>query len=155
MKIVVIGETQAGKTSIISRFTHDIFEAVRPFTTGAQFMEKVVDLGTKKEKMQLWELRGLEQFREVIKFYARGAHGVLFVFDITNRESFRRLEAALTLLDDTHSHAEKLLIGNKIDRSSEREVAADEAEAFATANGMRYYETVSYTHLTLPTIYSV
>eukprot|EP01017_Pseudomicrothorax_dubius_P036130 TRINITY_DN5145_c0_g2_i2.p1 TRINITY_DN5145_c0_g2~~TRINITY_DN5145_c0_g2_i2.p1 ORF type:complete len:142 (+),score=22.99 TRINITY_DN5145_c0_g2_i2:398-823(+) len=91
--------------------------------------------------MQFWDIDTSSRFRSIVKTYYRGAHGIVFIFDITRPFTFEGINFELAKLDESHRYTEKVLVGNKCDLSSQRMVSTEEAEVFAKANGMRYYET--------------
>ena len=90
-KILLLGESAVGKTSIFRRFAGNPNEKVTP-TIGAQYKQKIVDLGNGKQmKIQLWDTAGTERYRTISPIYYRNLDGVLLVFDITDANSFRGL----------------------------------------------------------------
>ena len=89
-KIVLTGDTFAGKSSILKRFVHGETVESKP-TVGIEFTSKLIELDPESGlvvNMQLWDTAGAEKYRAVTKHYYRGAHGVILVFDITSLESF-------------------------------------------------------------------
>lgn len=105
-------------------------------TIGVDFGSKIVNVGGKCVKLQIWDTAGQERFRSVATRYYRGAAGALLVYDITSRETFSELSTWLT---DAKTMASPniviLLVGNKKDLDSQREVTFLEASKFAQENG--------------------
>ena len=96
--------------------------------------------------MQIWDTAGQERFRNITASYYRGGHGVLVVYDITDRESFNNLNSWLIEIEkNANKNVFKLLIGNKCDLESERKIEFSEGKAFAETNGMKFIETSAKT----------
>ena len=155
-KIVVIGDSGVGKSNIISRFTTNDFFINNKSTIGVEFGYADVEQedGT-IVKLQIWDTAGQERFRAITKGYYRGAAGAIIVFDITKMLTFKNVEQCLKELkeyisDDIptpsapefhHGGIPILLLGNKIDVKSYREVPTDLAISYAKEHGFMYMET--------------
>ncbi len=141
-KVLLIGNSDVGKSSLILRYVDQIWNDVFVPTIGVDFKVKSIEVDQKLVKMQIWDTAGQERFRNVISSYFKGAHGILLIYDITCRESFKELE---NWLGEVERHASsqvlKILIGNKCDLEEKREIQKDEGEAFAMRNGMQFIET--------------
>ena len=95
-----------------------------------------------KDPSQIWDTAGEERFRTVVSTYFRGAHGILLLYDVTNRDSFKNLENWLIEIEKNSSEKVlKILLGNKCDLNDDREIQPDEGRAFADRNGMEFMET--------------
>ena len=141
-KIIVIGESRVGKTSLIKRYTKDQFGGVYLTTVGIDFQDKTIEIEDKKVKLQVWDTAGQERFRNVAKNYFQSSNGFLLVFDITDKESFQKLNDFW--MDQLNMHAPKkaksVLVGNKSDLAGQRQVSIEDAEEFAKNNNLKYYE---------------
>ncbi len=141
-KVLLVGNSDVGKSSLILRYVDQIWNDVFVPTIGVDFKVKSLEIENKSIKLQIWDTAGQERFRNVISSYFKGAHGILLIFDITSRESFKELENWLGEVERNASpQILKILIGNKCDLVEERDISKDEAEAFAMRNGMQYIET--------------
>ena len=141
-KVLLIGNSDVGKSSLILRYVDQIWNDVFVPTIGVDFKVKSLEIEKKSIKLQIWDTAGQERFRNVISSYFKGAHGILLIFDITSRNSFKELENWLGEVErNASSQILKILIGNKCDLEEEREISKDEGEAFAMRNGMQYIET--------------
>ncbi|CAH0385845.1 unnamed protein product [Bemisia tabaci] len=129
LKILIIGESGVGKSSLLLRFSDDSFDPSQALTIG-------VDFRTKKDTA------GQERFRTLTPSYYRDAQGAILVFDVTNRKSFEKLETWLNELDTyaTKSSLKKMVVGNKTDMSP-RQVSREEGSRFARRNATFYMET--------------
>ena len=141
-KVLLVGNSVVGNTSLILRYVDQIWNDVFIPTIGVDFKVKSLEIENKSIKLQIWDTAGQERFRNVISSYFKGAHGILLIFDITSRDSFKELENWLAEVEKNAStQILKILIGNKCDLEEEREISKDEGEAFAMRNGMQYIET--------------
>lgn len=91
-KIVLIGESNTGKTSMLLRYSDNIFNDNYLCTIGVDFKIKTLKVDNKIIKMQIWDTAGQERFRSISHAYYRNSHGCVAIYDITNRASFESLE---------------------------------------------------------------
>ena len=93
-KVVLIGESGVGKTSIISRYIHNQFSAVLMSTTGASFATKTIYLEEQKQsiKFEIWDTAGQERYRSLAKVFYKNAAVCVLVYDITRKSSFEALK---------------------------------------------------------------
>ena len=111
-------------------------------TIGVDFKIRTIELDGKTIKLQIWDTAGQERFRTITSSYYRGAHGIIIVYDITDRESFDNVKQWLNEIDKyACENVNKLLVGNKSDLDSKRQVDFDEAKAFADERGIPFLET--------------
>lgn len=129
-KIVLIGDCGAGKTCVVQRFKCGTFVERHGNTIGVDFSMKTVIVDGKKVKLQIWDTAGQERFRTITQSYYRSANGVIIVYDITKRSSFLSLQRWIEEVRRyTASNVMLILVGNKCDLESLREVEFAEAEA--------------------------
>lgn len=91
-KIVLIGESNSGKTSMLLRFADSVFSDKYLCTIGVDFKIKTLKIDDKIVKMQVWDTAGQERFRSISIAYYRNSHGCVAIYDITNRQSFDAIE---------------------------------------------------------------
>ncbi len=141
-KLLLIGNSSVGKSCILLRFSDNIFNDNFLPTIGVDFKIRTFDLQSKTIKMQIWDTAGQERFKTITSSYYRGAHGVILVYDITDRQSFKDLDNWL-LETDKHASEDivKVLVGNKNELESSRAVAYSEGKNYADSNGMEFFET--------------
>ena len=141
-KVLPLGNCDVGKSSLLLRFVDSAWNDSFVPTIGVDFKVKTVEIGDKKVKMQIWDTAGQERFRNVVSTYFRGSNGILLIYDITNKDSFKNLESWLIEIEKNASeNVLKILIGNKCDLESERGITKEEGQAFANRNGMQFIET--------------
>ncbi|XP_024084932.1 ras-related protein Rab-2-like [Cimex lectularius] len=145
-KYIIIGDTGVGKSCLLLQFTDKRFQPVHDLTIGVEFGARMVLIKGKQIKLQIWDTAGQEAFRSITRSYYRGAAGALLVYDITRRETFNHLT---TWLEDAREHCSInmviILIGNKSDLRSRREVAFNEGKTFANDHGLIFMETSAKT----------
>ncbi len=90
-KVIVLGDGGAGKTALTVRFAQGYFQESYKMTVGVDFSVKLIQVGDKRTKLQVWDTGGQERFSFVRPLYYKGAMGALLVFDVSNRESFDHL----------------------------------------------------------------
>ena len=145
-KVVVIGDSGVGKSSLVARYTDDFFEEGMAATIGVDFRVKTVEVGEKRVKLTIWDTAGTERFRTLSGSYYRGAQIAIIVFDVTNTKSFDNLSTWMEEieLNFTHANLIKVLIGNKIDKSP-RAVQTEQGLQLARDHEMLYIETSAKT----------
>eukprot|EP00124_Ichthyophonus_hoferi_P004645 Ihof_evm4s538 gene=Ihof_evmTU4s538 len=146
-KLLLIGDSSTGKSSLLMRFSDDVFEGDLNPTIGVDFKAKVINIDNKQVKLTIWDTAGQERFRTLTASYYRGAHGVIFVYDVTRRDTFNNITAWLQELGHYSQGEEvvKMLVGNKIDLASQREVDAKEGVDLAMAHSMLFIEASAKT----------
>jgi len=146
LKILIIGESGVGKSSLLLRFVDDTFDNDIGATIGVDFKVKTIDIDGNRMKLALWDTAGQERFRTLTPSYYRGAQGVIFVYDVSTRQTFDKLNE---WLNETETYATKqdlikMLVGNKIDKAN-REVTRQEGQLFARKHGMLFIEASART----------
>ncbi|KAM8966874.1 ras-related protein Rab-2A [Pelodytes ibericus] len=135
-----------GKSCLLLQFTDKRFQPVHDLTIGVEFGARMITIDGKQIKLQIWDTAGQESFRSITRSYYRGAAGALLVYDITRRDTFNHLT---TWLEDARQHSNSnmviMLIANKSDLESRREVKKEEGEAFAREHGLVFMETSAKT----------
>ena len=91
-KLVIIGDSGVGKSSLLVRFADDTFSENCISTIGVDFKIKTIDINGERVKLQLWDTAGQERFRTITATYYRGTHGVIVVYDVTSGESFANVK---------------------------------------------------------------
>ncbi|GKT16348.1 Ras-related protein ORAB-1 [Aduncisulcus paluster] len=141
-KILLIGESGVGKSCLLLRFADDSYTESYISTIGVDFKIKTIPIDDKTAKLQCWDTAGQERFRTITSTYYRGAHGIIIVYDVTDRESFESVRAWLDEIDRYASDSiVKMLVGNKSDLKDRRAVDYDTAKAFADDLGIPFIET--------------
>eukprot|EP00794_Sanderia_malayensis_P003758 gene3758-4280_t len=146
LKILIIGESAVGKSSLLIRFTDDTFDPDIGPTIGVDFKVKTIKIDGNTTKLAIWDTAGQERFRTLTPSYYRGAQGIILVYDVTNKATFNKLEDWLSECDtySTKQDVVKMLVGNKIDQPG-REVSRQEGQQFARKHAMLFIEASAKT----------
>ncbi len=147
-KIILVGDTEVGKSNIMSRFCGEEFKSAIQPTIGVEIMTKVVRVGNKEVKLHIWDNAGLEQYRANIGHLYCGTRGIFIVFDITRRNTFESVGQWIEYFAH-YVDIQKvpvILIGNKSDLECNRQVSSHEAEQYAISRKMMYFETSAFNH---------
>jgi len=137
-KVIVVGDGAVGKTALVIRFSEGRFQDHYKMTIGVDFAIKMVEIAGKKVKLQIWDTGGQERFSYIRPLYYKGAMGVIYVFDITNRQSFDNVEKWRKEVTDYCGGIPALLVANKCDLP-DKAVTEDEAtEMGVRVNGPFY-----------------
>ena len=141
-KVLLLGNSDVGKSSMLLRFVDSVWNDAFTPTIGVDFKVKTLEINNKRVKMQIWDTAGQERFRTVVSTYFKGAHGILLLYDVTNKDSFKNLENWLIEIEkNSNQKVLKILIGNKCDLTEDREITTEEGQTFANRNGMEFMET--------------
>ena len=141
-KIMVIGESKVGKTSLIKRYTQDKFAGIYLTTVGVDFQDKVIQINDKKIRLQIWDTAGQERFRNIAKNYFHSSDGFLLVYDITDLNSLNSLNYWIEQIKaNAPENTKSVLVGNKSDLEKERKVSKEEGEEFAKKHNIKFYES--------------
>ena len=99
LKILLIGNSGVGKSCLLMRYVENNFTTNFFNTIGVDFKMKTIPVNDQEVKLQIWDTAGQERFRTITCNYYRGAHGVVIVYDITDRESFENVKNWMTEID--------------------------------------------------------
>lgn len=147
-KILLIGDSGVGKSCLLLRFADETYTESFISTIGVDFKIKTVDLDGKVVKLQIWDTAGQERFRTITSSYYRGAHGIIVVYDITNSDTFVNVKQWLHEIDRyAADNVDILLVGNKSDATTKREVTFEQGASFAEAAGYSFLETSAKTSI--------
>ncbi len=144
IKVVLIGESGVGKTSIIQRYVNDVYDPNQLLSSSAQFITKTVELNDEQSiKFDVWDTAGQEKFRALAKIFYKDAKAIVLVYDITNRSSFEQLQNYWfkEIEENSLSDAILVIVGNKSDLYEEEKVTDEEAKEYAYNNNIHCFIT--------------
>lgn len=113
-KILLIGNSGVGKSSLLLRFADDTFTDNFMPTIGVDFKIRTLEVDGRTIKLQIWDTAGQERFKTITSSYYKGAHGIIVVYDITDKESFKNIDTWMTEVEKHASdNVSRILVGNK------------------------------------------
>lgn len=135
-KVLVFGDGGVGKTTLINRYLTGLF-AQGTITIGVDFHIKAVEIEGKKVTLQIWDFAGEDRFRFLLPSYAKGANGVIFMFDITRYTSLNSVNEWLNVFKKSFKEEEveevpMIMVGGKLDLNERRTISRIEAENIAS-----------------------
>ena len=142
IKLLTLGDTNVGKTSVVLRFSDDKYNDNQLSTIGVDFRTKYMKLGENSVKVLIWDTAGQERFKNIAKQYYRGANGVLLIYDVCKRKILEKIGFWLEELK-TYNNIDELciyLVGNKIDLEGKRVITKEEGQKYAEDNQINYFE---------------
>lgn len=146
-KLLVIGDSGVGKSSLVLRFADDSFTDSYISTIGVDFKIRTIEIGGKKCKLQIWDTAGQERFKTITQAYYRGCHGIFVVYDVTNHDSFTNVRQWVDEVTRYVGEASPrlVLVGAKSDLASKRTVSTELGLELAAALRMDFVETSAKT----------
>ena len=145
-KYIIIGDSAVGKSNLLLQYCHNKFNDDYQATIGVEFGAKNLTVNNKIYRIQIWDTAGEETFQAITRTYYRGAVGALLVYDITRRDTFAH---CAKWLEDVKNNGTKdicvILIGNKSDLESQRQVTYEEGQEFAKEHDLLFLETSAKT----------
>uniref|UniRef100_A0A7N8WKR8 Calcium release activated channel regulator 2Ab n=1 Tax=Mastacembelus armatus TaxID=205130 RepID=A0A7N8WKR8_9TELE len=142
-KVVLVGNSSVGKTSLLRSFCEGHFHPFTTATVGIDYSVKTLTLDNVQVAMQLWDTAGQERYRSITKQFFRKADGVVVMYDVTMEDSFKAVQPWLINVQEAAGEEIPiLLLGNKMDMDGDREVSIKEAEQLAS---LMFFEVSAYT----------
>ena len=154
-KVVLLGESAVGKSSLVLRFVKREFHEFQESTIGAAFLTQTVTIDDTTVKFEIWDTAGQERYHSLAPMYYRGAQAALIVYDITSKDSFLKAQNWVRELQrQANSTIVIALVGNKLDLASKRSVEHNEAKLFADENNLLFMETSAKTAVNVVEVFT-
>ena len=155
IKLVLLGESSVGKTSIVSRFVNQQFTDLQDSTIGAAYFSKLSMIKGENYRLEIWDTAGQERYHSLAPMYYRGAKGAIVVFDITSAHSFEKAKSWISELKLTaNMNVQITLVGNKTDLQHRRQVLSDTAKNYAEQEELTYIETSAKNNINIDDIFN-
>ncbi len=154
-KIVLLGETGVGKTSIAIRFAQDKFAPYQESTIGAGFLSKIQERPEHMVKYEIWDTAGQERYRALVPLYYRGANIAIIVYDITAKPSFQQAKIWVNRVQKEHPACKIYLVGNKLDDPSKRIIQTDTADKYADEKDIVFMEVSAKTKDNIDELFNI
>jgi small GTP-binding protein len=144
LKMVLLGNSSVGKTSILYKLVESRFSDTHSSTIGVDYKKMDFNIDGKKVHIQLWDTAGQERFKSIVLSYYRGAHGALFIYDITDKETLSDISTRWLIdLRGNNEHARVGLIGNKTDLKDARAISTEQGKKFSEEIHADLFEEIS------------
>ena len=154
-KVLIIGDSSVGKSNILLRFSDNIFHETFLPTIGVDFKIKNVNVNDKNIKLNIWDTAGQERFKTITSAYYKGSHGVILVYDITEREGFNNITNWITESKKfAGNNVVRILVGNKCDLNESRKVTYKEGADFAQREDMQFFEASAKAKINIDEIFT-
>jgi small GTP-binding protein len=141
-KVVLLGATHVGKTSIITHAVANFYDPNQEMTVGPSFSVKMINLENRTVRLLIWDTAGQEQYRTLGSLYYHGAQSIILVFSLVDKDSLTDAERWAA---EVRSHFDVVpplyLVGNKTDLADKRTISRGEGVAVAEKIGASYTET--------------
>ena len=141
LNILLIGDSGVGKTSLLTRFIENKFEENYISTLGVEYNKKVIQINNKNVELVIMDTSGQEKFRTIQKSFYQNANGIIFIFDVTNFDSFENIKNYLKDAESFSEDYKSVLIGNKIDLKNSIAVKKENVYERAIFKDIKYFET--------------
>ena len=146
IKVIILGDSYVGKSSIINRLINNKFTDL-PNTLSIEYHTYITSVNDFILRMQLWDTAGQEKFNSLISNYYKGTEVAIFVYSIDKEDSFKNVQRWFNNLKDNTEKSENILLGNKKDMidedESQRKVDTEIAEKFANDNKFLVFQEIS------------
>jgi small GTP-binding protein len=140
-KLITLGNSGVGKTSLILRYCDSLFSPTFITSIGVDFKIKNLVIDDKRIRLNIWDTAGQERFRNITNSYIRGSNGVLMVYDITDRKSFIDVNQWIASIKEHSGLTTPIIIlANKCDMESTRQVTKTEGELLAKKYNLPFFE---------------
>lgn len=154
-KVVLLGESAVGKSSLVLRFVKREFHEYQESTIGAAFLTQTVQIDDTTVKFEIWDTAGQERYHSLAPMYYRGAQAALIVYDITSKDSFLNAQKWVRELQrQANANIVIALVGNKLDLASKRMVENSEAKEYADENNLLFMETSAKTAINVVEVFT-
>ena len=141
LNILLVGDANVGKTSILLKYTENFFPNQYQATIGVEYKMKIIKLNNMNIKLQIWDTAGQERYKSIAKNFFRSANGVFLVFDITDKKSFENLNKWIEdVKENSPKDCKYIIIGNKSDLSDQRTISTFEIDNFVKEKKSSYFE---------------
>jgi Ras-related protein Rab-1A len=152
-KILIIGDSNVGKTSILLQYTSDFFQELHIATIGVEFKLKEITLDNVVYKLNIWDTAGQERFRAITKSFFKAADGIVFVYDVTDKNTFNNMKNWVKDAESKTNNFKSVIVGNKIDLKDLRTVTIEEGQNFASKKKCPFFESSAKERINIDEIF--
>ncbi|OMJ81828.1 hypothetical protein SteCoe_17653 [Stentor coeruleus] len=153
-KILILGERNVGKTSILLRFCTDAYYENTMQSSGISYLTKEISIDGEKLILLIWDTASTEAYRAINKAYYRNSLGILVVYDHTEEYTFDAIPDWINEAQDVIGYDKPIfIICNKCDLTEKVEVPESQAISFASSNNYNFYTTSAKTGYNITTVF--
>ena len=141
IQLIVVGESCVGKTSLLYKYSQGYITQEHLATVGIEFFTKEEEINGRKIRVKIWDTAGQELYKSITKNFYRNSDGVIIVYDVTDRESFEKVQEWVQSISentDTEKNIQKVLVANKVDLT--RKVTKEEGMKLAEKYNIPFFE---------------
>ena len=147
VKLLILGDSGLGKSSILLRYTDDKFNHSHITTIGLDFKSKTIEIEGKQLELQIWDTAGHEKYRVITHTYYQGSSGIILAFDCSDQKSFDNVSKWVDQIrNNINDDIPKVLIACKVDRP-DRKIPRSDGETLAATLKLQYFETSAKNNL--------
>ena len=140
LKILILGDSNVGKTSLLLQYVDGYFPTIYCATIGIEYKIKKININGTDINLQIWDTAGEERFRSITQNFMKGADGILYVYDITQKSSFDNLKTWMSQSEESTEGFKKIIIGNKSDLENKRKVTKEALKKFCEERNVKGME---------------
>ena len=140
LKILILGDSSVGKTSLLLQYADGYFPTIYVATIGIEYKVKKININGADINLQIWDTAGEERFRSITQNYMKGADGILYVYDITQKSSFDNLKTWIRQSEEITEGFKKIIVGNKSDLENERRIQKETVQKFCDDRNIKGIE---------------
>ena len=140
-KVILIGDSGVGKSSLLSCFLNNVKYPDFSSTIGIDFGSKIMKINDEEVKLMIWDTAGQERFRAITRSYYRNINIAIIVYSIDNYNSFKHLTKWINELSSQSKECPIIIVGNKSDLTNNRQVSFEEGKEFSQKNNCKFMET--------------
>ena len=141
IKLLIVGDSNVGKTSLLLQYTDNYYPDQHTATIGFEYKIKIFQYKDYNIKLQIWDTAGQERFHSITNNFFHNADGILFVYDITSIKSFNGVKVWIKEAEEKGQFYKRILIGNKCDLCDKRKVSVEELVNYCNEKNMEFFET--------------
>ena len=146
LKVILVGNSEVGKTSIITQYTNQSFSEDYITTISSDKSFKKIEINNKQMQLEIWDTAGQEQFRSINTIFMKNTNIAILVYDVTNSKSFEELINWYNQVNDCNQNSSDLIfavVGNKSDLYENQIVNKEEGESFCNKYKIDFFQETS------------